>query len=213
VITANISQAYISNASVSNVTVTGTATVNLALISNASISNVTVTGVANINTANISNATIANTLTVGGLLSANGGIVTNGANIDVGTGNVTAGTIVLNGTTNQITGLSAGTAPDHAVNKGQLDAVYNELSTRIDQFYHRDEQAFQGVAMAFALNAAPLNLDDGESGVSIGLGTFEGEWAGAIRAQTVTESGLGIGANIGFSDDSFGAGVGASIKF
>ncbi len=67
--------------------------------------------------------------------------------------------------------------------------------------------------MGFALNAAPLNLDNGEGGVSLGAGAFEGKYAGAIRAQFVTESGFGLGANIGFSEDAVGGGVGASIKF
>ena len=67
--------------------------------------------------------------------------------------------------------------------------------------------------MGFAMNAAPLNLDNGEGGMSFGVGTFEGEQAGAIRAQFVTEGGFGIGANVGFSEDAVGGGVGASIKF
>ena len=67
--------------------------------------------------------------------------------------------------------------------------------------------------MGFAMNAAPLNLQNGESGISGGVGTFEGEWAGAVKIQGVTEGGVGFGANVGFSKDAFGAGVGASVKF
>jgi len=44
-------------------------------------------------------------------------------------------------------------------------------------------------------------------------GVFEGEYAGAIRAQFVTDSGFGLGANVGFSEDAVGGGIGASIKF
>jgi hypothetical protein len=67
--------------------------------------------------------------------------------------------------------------------------------------------------MNFALNAAPLNLANGEGGIAAGVGTFEDEWAGAIRAAYVTDSGFGIGANFGFSKDAVGGAVGASIKF
>ena len=84
---------------------------------------------------------------------------------------------------------------------------------RVTELESRSAQAFQGVAMGFAMNAAPLNLANGESGMSFGAGTFEGEYAGAIRAQFVTDSGVGLGANVGFSEDALGGGVGASVKF
>ena len=87
------------------------------------------------------------------------------------------------------------------------------LENTFGQLVVNNRKAFQGVAMGFASTAAPLNLANGESGMTAGVGTFEGQWAAAIRAQAVTSSGVGIGANVGFSKDAFGAGVGASIKF
>ena len=163
--------------------------------------------------ANISSATIANTLTVGGLLSANGGITTNGANIDVGTGNVNVGTVQINGTTNRITGLADGVAPNDAVNKGQLDGVFNELDGRLDVVERNNRRAFEGVAMGFAMNAAPLSLGNGEFGVTGGVGTFRGAVAGAVKLQTITANGIGFGANLGFSNHSVGGGLGISFKF
>lgn len=67
--------------------------------------------------------------------------------------------------------------------------------------------------MGFASNAAPLNLANGEGGISAGVGYFQGEWGGAVKAQYVTDSGVGLGLNVGFSADAVGGGVGASIKF
>jgi len=171
----------------------------------------TVSGVANINVANISTANVIGDLTVGGTVSV-AGVANFDSDVNVG-GNVNVGTIQLNSTTNRITGLAAGVDPTDAVNKSQLDAVYNELDHRIDVIERKHEKALQGVAMGFAMNAAPLNLDNGESGISGGVGTFEGEWAGAVKVQAVTEGGVGFGANVGFSEDAFGAGVGASVKF
>ncbi|MFN3470084.1 MAG: YadA-like family protein, partial [Novosphingobium sp.] len=94
-----------------------------------------------------------------------------------------------------------------------LQGRVSTLETTFGQLVVNNRKAFQGVAMGFAATAAPLNLANGESGLAGGVGTFEGEWAAAIRAQAVTSSGFGIGANVGFSKDAFGAGVGASIKF
>ena len=215
---ATIYNASISEASISNATITGMATINVAKISTASISNVTVTGAATINmatisTASIGSATVANTLTVGGLLTANGGIVTNGATVAVGTGKVTAGSVTIDGTTNRISGLSPGINPTDAVNMAQFTTAVDGINFRLDDLEHKNRIADQGVAMGFAMNAAPLNLSNGESGVSAGLGTYQGQWAGAVKLQVVTDSGFGLGANVGFSADAVGGGVGASIKF
>ena len=87
------------------------------------------------------------------------------------------------------------------------------LENTFNLLVRRSKKAYQGAAMGFASNAAPLNLANGESGVSAGVGTFEGEWAGAIRAQVITDDGVGFGANVGFSKNAVGGGVGASIKF
>ena len=67
--------------------------------------------------------------------------------------------------------------------------------------------------MGFALNAAPLELEPGEFGVTGGVGYFEGQAAGAIKVQGITQGGIGLGANVGFSEDSVGGGLGFSFKF
>lgn len=180
-----------------------------------------------------SNATIgqdlavARNLTVAGNASVTGNISTTAGDIVTVTGDVVAGGIRLDSSTGRVTGVAAGSAATDAVNVGQLNGAVSTLNARIDTVNARvdvlnarisdiednSKRAFQGVAMGFAMNAAPLNLANGEGGLSGGAGIFEGEMAGAIRAQFVTETGFGIGANVGFSSDSVGGGVGASIKF
>lgn len=198
---------------------------------NITTTNGTITGATLVSTGATSvgtNLTVGGTATVTGLLSANGGIKTNNANIAAGTGSITAGTIVINGSNgNKISGLANATlsaSSTEAVTGQQLfqtntalsaldareAAHYAQLTADLDSVKRR---AFQGVAMNFAANAAPLNLANGEAGISGGVGVFEGEWGAAIRAAGVTSGGIGLGANFGFSSDSVGGAVGASIKF
>lgn len=171
-----------------------------------------------------SNATIGQDLSVGRNLTVAGNITTTTGDIVTVSGDVVAGGIRLDSSTGRVTGVAAGVANTDAVNLGQLNAAVTgslaAVNARIDTLGGRvsileddARKAFQGVAMGFAMNAAPLNLANGEGGISGGAGIFEGEYAGAIRAQFVTETGFGVGANVGFSEDSVGGGVGASIKF
>lgn len=159
-----------------------------------------------------SNATIGQDLAVGRNLTVAGNITTTTGDIVTVSGDVVAGGIRLDSSTGRVTGVAAGVANTDAVNVGQLNsavtgslAVVNAridtLSGRVDLINGRisgleddARKAFQGVAMGFAMNAAPLNLANGEGGISAGAGIFEGEYAGAIRAQFVTETGFGIGA-------------------
>ena len=174
--------------------------------------------------------TLGGALTVGGLTTFNGAVQANG-NITVGDGvaGVGNGTTALsiNATTQRISGLAAGdissAASTDAVTGGQLYATNQAIAgfnaglisvnNRVDLLSRRVDKAYQGVAMGFASNAAPLNLANGEGGISAGVGYFQGEWGGAVRAQYVTDSGVGLGLNVGFSADAVGGGVGASIKF
>jgi autotransporter adhesin len=74
--------------------------------------------------------------------------------------------------------------------------------------------AYQGVAMGFALSAAPLNLQPGEMGVSGGVGSFEGKTALSFRFQAVSAGGnFTWGASVGKSNDSTGVGIGFGYKF
>jgi hypothetical protein len=100
---------------------------------------------------------------------------------------------------------------------GVLNTGLTNLTTTVNQNFltlsDRANKAYQGVAMGFASSAAPLNLANGEGGISAGVGYFQGEWGGAVKAQYVTDAGVGVGINVGFSEDAVGGGVGASIKF
>lgn len=167
-------------------------------------------------------AAIAGNASVGGNLAVVGSYSTTAGNIVTGTGQVWAGNIRINNS-GRISGLAnatlSGTSTE-AVTGQQLFATNNALAaldareaSNFNLLSRRSDKAYQGVAMGFAMNAAPLNLDDGQGGVSGGVGTFEGQWAGAIRAQYVTKSGVGFGANVGFAQDSVGGAVGASIRF
>ncbi len=217
--------AVTNNASVGgNLAVTGTTTLTGALTANGGVSttNLVTSGTATVGT----NLTVMGTTDVRGAIfnggTANGGAVYVNDALTV-TGNVGVGTVVINSSTNKISGLANATlssSSTEAVTGQQLFATNTALATldareaaHYSLLNHRADKAYQGVAMGFAMNAAPLNLDDGEGGISAGVGVFEGQWGGAIKAQFVTESGFGIGANLGFSEDAVGGGVGASIKF
>ena len=171
------------------------------------------------------NSQLVGTLSVGGLATTNGinnvtGNIANAGNYTTGTGNITttsgqiaAGTIRINPTNNgTISGLSNG-----ALNSTSTEAVTGQQLFATNQLLantnRRVDKAYQGIAMGFASNAAPLNLANGEGGISGGVGYFQGEWGGAVKAQYVTDSGVGLGLNVGFSADAVGGGVGASIKF
>jgi hypothetical protein len=74
--------------------------------------------------------------------------------------------------------------------------------------------AYQGVAMGFALNASPVNLGNGEMGISGGIGTFEGESAISFRLMGVSQTGqFTWGVSVGKSGDATGAGLGFGYKF
>lgn len=159
-------------------------------------------------------ATVGGTLGVTGLTSTNG--ISNTGNIATGTGTITAGTVAINGTTNKISGLANATlsaTSTEAVTGQQLFATNNRVTALEVGYDDLRRKSYQGTAMNFALNAAPLNLANGESGFAAGAGVYQGEWAGGVKAQIVTPQGIGFGANLGFSKDAVGGGVGASVKF
>lgn len=210
----------------------------------AATGNITTVNATTVNTATLSTtgaATIGTTLSVGTNLTVAGTSDLRGAIVNTSTGvggvnnavvvndaltvtgNVGVGTVVINSTTNKVSGLANAaltSTSTEAVTGQQLFATNTALTSltgRVDvletNLNRTREKAYQGIAMNFALNAAPLNLANGEKGISGGVGIYQGEWAGAVKAQFVTESGVGLGANVGFSADAVGGGVGASIKF
>jgi autotransporter adhesin len=126
----------------------------------------------------------------------------------------------MNGSTGRISGVSNGIAASDVATFGQLTSAVNTLDGKISLLDGRlvrvegdTERALQGVAMGFALNSAPMSLSAGESGVAVGVGTFEDEYAGAVRFQYQAGRSVGFGANVGFSKNAVGGGLGASFKF
>ena len=188
---------------------------------NITTTNGTISGAALVSTGATS---VGTNLTVGGNATVTGNYSTTLGNITTTSGRIQAGTVTVNaGGSNRVSGLAnaiLSTTSTDAVTGQQLHATnlaltaldvreaahFNLLSARADK-------ADQGIAMAFASNAAPLNLSNGEGGVSGGVGVYQGEWAGAIRAQYVMESGVGVGINVGFSENAVGGGAGVSVKF
>jgi trimeric autotransporter adhesin len=156
----------------------------------------------------VNNLTVAGTGAFTGSLAANGGITSGTINVN----NATSGA-------NKISGLANGTlsaASTDAVTGQQLFATNQSIlafQNQLNLTNVRVDKANQGVAMGFAMNAAPISLANGEGGISGGVGYYQGEVAGAVKAQYVTDSGVGLGINVGFSSDAVGGGVGASIKF
>jgi hypothetical protein len=219
------------NIATNTLSTTGNAIVggNLAVTGQTSTGTLITAGAASVGT----NLTVAGTTDVRGAIfnggTANGGAVYVNDALTVN-GPVNVGSVVISNTTGKISGLTNATLSStstEAVTGQQLFATNTALTalsgavTTLDNreaahftlLSRENKKAFQGVAMGFAMNAAPLNLANGEGGISGGVGVFQNEVAGAIRAQYVTESGFGIGANFGFSADAVGGGVGASIKF
>ena len=99
-----------------------------------------------------------------------------------------------------------------------LGARITTLSTSVDaRFAQVNEDiavAYQGIAMGFAQNAAPINLQPGEWGIAGGVGSFEGETAFSIKLQGVSaDGGFTWGASVGVSNDTSGVGVGVGMKF
>lgn len=150
-------------------------TVNATTV-NASVGNITTVNSTTIN--NTGNATIGVDLAVGGNIaadgsvSAGGDITTTDGDIITVNGDVMAGTITLDSSTGRVSGVSDGLAANDVATFGQLTSAVNTLNACIDvidsrltNLEGRSEQAFKGIAMGFALNAAPLNLDNGEGGV------------------------------------------------
>ena len=164
--TANVATGNIGTANVTTATI-GTANVTTATIGTANVATATI-GTANVTTGNIGTANV---------MTAN--IVTaNAATGNIGTANVTTALNVSPGATinmggNRLMNVAAPVAGTDAANKSYVDAnvgvvasdvatlsnrVDRELATvntRLADLGHRSDQAFSGVAMAFAMAGVP----------------------------------------------------------
>jgi hypothetical protein len=96
----------------------------------------------------------------------------------------------------------------------RITALSNSVDARFAQVNDDIAVAYQGIAMGFAMNAAPVNVQAGEWGVSGGVGTFEGETAFSLKLQGVSADGVFTwGASAGVSNDTNGFGIGIGMKF
>ncbi|NLN67801.1 MAG: hypothetical protein GX143_06525, partial [Alcaligenaceae bacterium] len=104
-------------------------------------------------------------------------------------GGNTGGTVInIAGTDGdrQITGVAAGTAPNHAVNKQQLDNTAAALRGDIRRAEKRSEA---GIAAATAVATLGQAYQPGQSAFSVGGGTWRGEAGYAVGLSTVSENG------------------------
>nr|WP_199044305.1 ESPR-type extended signal peptide-containing protein [Dyella sp. ASV24] len=125
------------------------------------------------------------------------------------------------GSERQITNVAAGTAPTDAVNVQQLndardwaqsytDSRANALDRKIDKV---SRSASAGTAAAIAVANLPQAYAPGQSAVSAGVGTFNGQTAVAAGMTTISSSGRWVfrGSVVGNNRGDAGAGAGAAM--
>ncbi|MDD3756750.1 MAG: ESPR-type extended signal peptide-containing protein [Advenella sp.] len=128
-------------------------------------------------------------------------------------GGNTGGTVInIAGTDGdrQITGVAAGTAPNHAVNKQQLDNTAAALRGDIRRAEKRSEA---GIAAATAVATLGQAYQPGQSAFSMGGGTWRGETGYAVGLSTVSENGKWLLKGAVSGSGRGGAGGGASVTY
>ena len=128
-------------------------------------------------------------------------------------GGNTGGTVInIAGTDGdrQITGVAAGTAPNHAVNKQQLDNTAAALRGDIRRAEKRSEA---GIAAATAVATLGQAYQPGQSAFSMGGGTWRGETGYAMGVSTVSENGKWLLKGAVSGSGRGGAGGGASVTY
>ncbi|MDY0271192.1 MAG: ESPR-type extended signal peptide-containing protein [Advenella sp.] len=128
-------------------------------------------------------------------------------------GGNTGGTVInIAGTDGdrQITGVAAGTAPNHAVNKQQLDETAAALRGDIRRAEKRSEA---GIAAATAVATLGQAYQPGQSAFSMGGGTWRGETGYAMGVSTVSENGKWLLKGAVSGSGRGGAGGGASVTY
>ena len=166
-------------------------------------------GAINVDTAPILNLTRVitggSTLDTNGLV--NGNTTLNGSGVSIAggpsmtTGGVYAGNQV-------ITGVANGTAPNHAVNFGQLTT----LGYRVDDV---EDDANAGISSAMAMASLPQPYLPGKSMISGAMGTYNSEGAMAIGVSAITQDGRWVikaSASVD-TQSNFGGSVGAGYQF
>jgi autotransporter adhesin len=166
-------------------------------------------GAINVDTAPILNLTSVitggSTLDTNGLV--NGNTTLNGSGVSIAGGpSMTTGGIYAG---NQvITGVANGTAPNHAVNFGQLTT----LGYRVDDV---EDDANAGISSAMAMASLPQPYLSGKSMISGAMGTYNSEGAMAIGVSAITQDGRWVikaSASVD-TQSNFGGSVGAGYQF
>ena len=145
------------------------------------------------------NTTITTNGLVNGSTTVNGNGVTIASGPSMTTGGINAGNQV-------ITGVANGTAPNHAVNFGQLSA----LGYKVNEL---EDELSGGIASAIAIASMPSAMTPGEGRITGGTGYYNGEAAIAIGLSGATSSGM-LSYKVGGSyTDTGGTAIGGGISY
>ena len=157
------------------------------------------------------NTTINNSGFVNGNTTINTNGLTNGSTTVNGTGVTIAGgpsmtTGGINAGNQVITGVANGTAPNHAVNFGQLSA----LGYKVDEL---EDELSGGIASAIAIASMPSAMTPGEGRITGGTGYYNGEAAIAIGLSGATSSGKFSYKVGGSYTDTGGTAIGGGLSY
>ena len=120
----------------------------------------------------------------------------------------------INAGNKTITNVAAGTALTDAVNVSQLKEVSNNITNLGNRINDVEDNANAGTAAAMAMANLPQPAYAGEGGMSLGVGTYQGESGYAVGYSAISENGNWVfkASATGNSQGKFGAGAGVFFK-
>ena len=184
---------------------------NIVLSDNGGAINVDTAPTLNLTSVVTGNTTINNsgfvngntTITTNGLVNGNTTVNGTGVSIAGGPSMTTGG---INAGNQVITGVANGTAPNHAVNFGQLTTLGNQVNDLEDELSG-------GIASAIAIASMPSAMAPGEGRITGGTGYYNGEAAIALGISGATNSGM-LSYKVGGSyTDTGGTAIGGGISY
>ena len=190
---------------------TNTGSGNIVLSDNGGAINVDTAPTLNLTSVVTGNTTINNsgfvngntTITTNGLVNGNTTVNGTGVSIAGGPSMTTGG---INAGNQVITGVANGTAPNHAVNFGQLTTLGNQVNDLEDELSG-------GIASAIAIASMPSAMAPGEGRITGGTGYYNGEAAIALGISGATNSGM-LSYKVGGSyTDTGGTAIGGGISY
>ncbi len=113
-----------------------------------------------------------------------------------------------------ITNVAAGRNDTDAVNVSQLKEVNNNITNLGSRINDVEDNANAGTAAAMAMANLPQPAYAGEGGMSLGVGTYQGESGYAVGYSAISENGNWVfkASATGNSQGKFGAGAGVFFK-